>query len=52
MKTSFITLHLVVLVLTLANGQNIIQGSLPKNEIVYTCGPCGCEHDNAFFDSM
>jgi len=43
-----------ILILTAlgSQGQQIIQGAIPKDEIVYACAPCGCAHDDVHFDSM
>lgn len=37
---------------TSASAQQLIEGAPPKDEIVYTCAPCGCAHDGKYFSAM
>jgi len=48
--TGIIVLSLVAV--SMASAQQLIEGEPPKDEIVYTCAPCGCAHDGKYFSEM
>ena len=51
MRTLGIMISLLVFV-TLAPAQQLIEGEPPKDEIIYSCPPCGCPHDGQYFSEM
>ncbi len=47
----YLTLILIVFS-SMSYGQNFTMAPKPEGELVYTCPPCGCDHDDGHFDAM